>query len=925
MYYDDDDDDPYAPRTGPAAMPSPRSKFAPYYSGCTDSFEDFLEEYEGLAHDCALTDPQRVDVLIRYVAPSLRDFWRSLNGYRSHDWPLFRQSLIDVFGNPTPRHQIMRQKLHSHVQDSSRRRMDCEDDVLQYYRQFLCYSAPLVHAGHLSEEERDAAFLYGFHPEDRKVIQPRLLGKNPFQPPDIPFHFEDVFVCARAAFAYDGSSFWSHVKQFQSPSVRREQPVVEPALQDTYSFRAVTCAIASNAETTTTPDDSSLPSYSTPDSDLPLSSISALESQQTQAPSVTLDQPEPAHTFSTTLLPSASPPSHTPSLVRSATDKDLIPAPTSPIITSTLLPSVFPTPSHASSLAHSAADENPEILTTFPSPSITPAPFSMPMSDFEYLSSATVDQPAPTLSSTSPSSSSISPMFVPSATEDQSEPEFTPTLFASVPTLTSTPSHVHSATGYGTIFASTPPSSSPTSSPCLPAVTEEQPEPETESIPSITPASTFALTPPSSSTFLPSPTQSVIVDQPESEPASTSEFSKFGLSPRALQLPPDQTLAPLLSSSILSSLPPPEISTLDSTLAAPSPDQPSSLGLLSQLSRPCELVSSTPVSAADVVTLSHPELSLSSPGEPVPFLPASPEAPPIAHISPRSTPPQRLPELKAISSVSTQLEVTPSPASPTISPIPQQVTTAQWLLYLDPQLPERQEVSLAYEVSSIKPPALAPRPCLFHSLGSLRHTPARFSFAFVFITTAALVSTLFNASTTLPTFAHKYWSKQEDIGNNRIGSFKTSKSSNTFAQRLRLGQLTPRAPRLVFDPGGPASSSRLPSAHEDVRKRKSKTRDNIISRSTPASPFPSQLTTSSFSTPEASLQVQAFKFQDYFRHTKTFASASRRHVPPSPRSTPAIPIPILVNNLTVFNPGGVAFESEPAHEDSATFDEEDVQ
>ncbi len=59
MYYDyDDDDDPYAPRTRLAAMPLPCSKLAPYYSGCDNSFEDFLEEFEGQAYDCALTDLQ---------------------------------------------------------------------------------------------------------------------------------------------------------------------------------------------------------------------------------------------------------------------------------------------------------------------------------------------------------------------------------------------------------------------------------------------------------------------------------------------------------------------------------------------------------------------------------------------------------------------------------------------------------------------------------------------------------------------------------------------------------------------------------------------------------------------------------------------------------------------------------------------------
>ncbi|KAH9167494.1 hypothetical protein EDB89DRAFT_125211 [Lactarius sanguifluus] len=745
MYYYDEDDDPYAPRIGPAAMPSPRSKFAPYYSGHANTFEDFLEEYEGLAYDCALTDPQRVDVLIRYVAPSLRDFWRSLSGYHSRDWPLFRQSLVNIFGSTTPRPQVMRQRLLNYVQDTSRTRMDCADDVIQYYREFLCLGEPLVHSGHLTEEDRNAAFWYGFHPEDREVLWPRLLGKNPFQPSDIPFHFEDVLSCARAAFAYDDyfPSPWSHAKQFEPPSLRREQPVVEPAPRDAYSFRAVTCAIASNAETTTTPDEFP-PSLQSPDTQLPSSSSSsALESQHGLVHSVTLDQPETTYTLSTTLPPSDHPLSHTPALVHLTSDSDSIPAPTFPISTSKLLPSASPSPTHTNSLAPSAAADVPEIPCTHSRSSSTPlppptlAPFSMPISsDFEHLPSATVDQPAPTLSSM-------------------------------------------------------PPSSSPTSSTCLPSVTEEQPEFEPEPIPLIAPASTFASTPLTSSspTFLPSPVISATDCQPATEPASTSTseslVSKFGLSPRALSPPPGCLLVPPISSPTLSSLPLPEISTLDSTLAALSLDQPSSLlESLSQLSRPCELESSTPVSAADVVTLSHPELPLSSPGKPIPFLSSSLEVPPNAPISPHSTPPQRPPGIKTFNLDSSPLEVTLPPAfeSPT------------------PFVPQSQQPLQVYEVSST---LVAPR---------FSHTPtprlqsgfsfARLTLTLSFVTIAALVSVLLNVSK-IPSTHERKLSKIKDLGSN------WKKTPSDFAHRLRLGQLTPRAARFVFDPGGSAFAADL--------------------------------------------------------------------------------------------------------------------
>ncbi|KAH9005377.1 hypothetical protein EDB84DRAFT_1606352, partial [Lactarius hengduanensis] len=445
-------------------------------------------------------------------------------------------------------------------------------------------------------------------------------------------------------------------------------------------------------------------------------------------------------------------------------------------------------------------------------------------------------------------------------------------------------------------LSSTAPTPSPTSSTCLPSVAEEQPEPETESIPSITPAFTFALTPPSSSTFLPSPARSAMNNQPESEheavstsmsvpllslplstlhplsplsstflpspvtsatddqpehastfsiPSSTSFHSDSSLPSTSLLGSPITDNVPEIKPAPLGlSLCPSDLPSHVPTSLAPSPSTSnsqlcfpaSSESTPASLSKPLELddvklESSPALAPSDVVTLSHPESSLSSLGETIPLLLAQHEASVTVPTPRHSTPPQRPPGFKTVGSDCSTLEVTPAPASLTTPSVPQPRESP--LVYYEASL------TLAHRFPLTSPPLTLSRSGL-----------ARFSFAFVFITTAALVSTLFNASTTLPTLAHKYWSKQEDIGNNRIGTFKTSKSSNTFAHRLRLGQLTPRAPRLVFDPGGPASSSRLPSAHEDVRKRKSKTRDGIISRSTPASPFPFQPTISSFSTSE---------------------------------------------------------------------------
>ena len=103
MYHNDNDndDDPYAPRIGPAAMPSRHSNFAPYFLGRADEFEDFLKEFESLVSDCKLTDPQQVDALPCYVDHSTRELCKVLNGYCSRDWLQFRQSLLNIFGSIT--------------------------------------------------------------------------------------------------------------------------------------------------------------------------------------------------------------------------------------------------------------------------------------------------------------------------------------------------------------------------------------------------------------------------------------------------------------------------------------------------------------------------------------------------------------------------------------------------------------------------------------------------------------------------------------------------------------------------------------------------------------------------------------------------------------------------------------------------------
>jgi hypothetical protein len=64
--YHNNEEDLYTPCIKPAAMPS-RSKYTPYFSRRADGLEDFLEEFEGRAFNCIMTDPQQVDALPCYT------------------------------------------------------------------------------------------------------------------------------------------------------------------------------------------------------------------------------------------------------------------------------------------------------------------------------------------------------------------------------------------------------------------------------------------------------------------------------------------------------------------------------------------------------------------------------------------------------------------------------------------------------------------------------------------------------------------------------------------------------------------------------------------------------------------------------------------------------------------------------------------
>ncbi|KAH8977017.1 hypothetical protein EDB92DRAFT_1822827 [Lactarius akahatsu] len=190
------------PPTGPAAMPSAHERKAPFFSGRVgDPLDEFLREYEELATTYALTPQQKVETVLRYIPHDLRDLWKILDGYTGHDWALFRQSLERIYEGTSAQSRHSKQKLYDFAHYNSRTRMRDEEDIIHYYRQFLVFCQPLIEDHRITTDERDYAFWYGFHPEDRDKLSPRLLAKFPDQPIGQPYNFNEVFKIARAAFS----------------------------------------------------------------------------------------------------------------------------------------------------------------------------------------------------------------------------------------------------------------------------------------------------------------------------------------------------------------------------------------------------------------------------------------------------------------------------------------------------------------------------------------------------------------------------------------------------------------------------------------------------------------------------------------------------------------------------------------------------
>jgi hypothetical protein len=197
--------------TDPAAMPAPRMSGAPHFTEKPhESLMDFLLEYDALATAHGLTDKQKVQTLSRYVPSHIQEFWHILDGYAADDWRTYWAAIEKIYPDTSTSTHFSKKVLWELVDSWVHTPMWDEEDVLQYYRWFLKHSNPLCTVQTLLEEDCNAKFFEGFHPEDHKVINNHLHAMKPNHPEDKPYDFEDTF---EAAWRYFSNAQFYHPLQ----------------------------------------------------------------------------------------------------------------------------------------------------------------------------------------------------------------------------------------------------------------------------------------------------------------------------------------------------------------------------------------------------------------------------------------------------------------------------------------------------------------------------------------------------------------------------------------------------------------------------------------------------------------------------------------------------------------------------------------
>ena len=134
-------------------MPAPTSNKAPTFNSETSELFKFFEYFEDLADACALTDTEKCKIVVRYVDKATKRFWVTLTGYETHDYDLFKKSVLAQYPGAEKGIKYTRRDLELIVAMPSNDDISTETELLQYYRKFRPVAVWLVANNKVSTHE----------------------------------------------------------------------------------------------------------------------------------------------------------------------------------------------------------------------------------------------------------------------------------------------------------------------------------------------------------------------------------------------------------------------------------------------------------------------------------------------------------------------------------------------------------------------------------------------------------------------------------------------------------------------------------------------------------------------------------------------------------------------------------------------------
>src|SRR5712691_1978465 len=105
------------------------------------------------------------------------------------------------YSRRSTRRSTDKRRLYEFIDRSSRRLIEDEDDVSRYFERFQTLSDPLTYFGFISKSECNQLFWQGFHPNDRAMLLPYLVGRCSTQQPGANFNFQELFDQVYAIFS----------------------------------------------------------------------------------------------------------------------------------------------------------------------------------------------------------------------------------------------------------------------------------------------------------------------------------------------------------------------------------------------------------------------------------------------------------------------------------------------------------------------------------------------------------------------------------------------------------------------------------------------------------------------------------------------------------------------------------------------------